>query len=261
VSGYVLADRQRALQVLLNLLANGVKYNRPGGSVTVGCNADGVGRVAIAVRDTGHGIAPEDLERLFVPFERLGLEGGTIEGVGLGLTLAQRLMEAMDGTIAVTSAVGDGSTFTVGLPRAEDPLAALEETATSLPAAAGGTATVLYIEDNLANLQLVKRALARQPGLTVLEATHGEAGLEAARTSRPDLILLDLHLPDLSGEELLEALAAHPETKNIPVVIVSAAASKGRVQRLRQRGAREYLTKPIDIAELLAVVNTTLGGR
>jgi CheY-like chemotaxis protein len=261
VGGYVLADRQRALQVLLNLLANGVKYNRPGGSVTVGCSEDGAGRVAIAVRDTGHGIAAEDLERLFVPFERLGLEGGTIEGAGLGLTLAQRLVEAMEGTIAVTSDVGEGSTFTVELPRADDPLAALEETGPGLPAAAGRTATVLYIEDNLANLQLVKRALARQPGLTVLEATHGEAGLEIARTSRPDLVLLDLHLPDVSGEEVLEALAADPETCDIPVVIVSAAASKGRVQRLRQRGAREYLTKPIDIAELLAVVNATLGGR
>ena len=260
VGGYVLADRQRALQVLLNLLANGVKYNRPGGSVTVGCSEDGAGRVAIAVRDTGHGIATEDLERLFVPFERLGLEGGTIEGAGLGLTLAQRLVEAMDGTIALTSAVGEGSTFTVELPRADDPLAALDVAAPGLPAAAGRTATVLYIEDNLANLQLVKRALARQPGLTVLEATHGEAGLEIARARRPDLVLLDLHLPDVSGEEVLEALAAAPETSDIPVVIVSAAASKGRVQRLRQRGAREYLTKPIDIAELLAVVNATLGG-
>jgi PAS domain S-box-containing protein len=256
--GYVFADRQRALQVLLNLLANGVKYNRRGGTVTVACTSAGSGPVAIAVSDTGDGIAPEDLDRLFVPFERLGLEAGAIEGAGLGLTLAQRLVDAMGGTLSVASAVGVGSTFTVELPRADDPLAALEATTAQRPAQTGRTATILYIEDNLANLQLVKRALARQPGLTVLEATRGEVGLEVARTSRPDLVLLDLHLPDMPGEDVLEALSSGPDTAEIPVVVVSAAASKGRVRRLRQRGASEYLTKPIDIAELVSVVNATL---
>ena len=161
--GWVFADRQRALQVLLNLLMNGIKYNRRGGSVTVGCSRSG-NRVAITVRDTGHGIAPEDFERLFLPFERLGLEGGTIEGAGLGLALARRLVEAMGGTISVTSAAEVGTTFTVELPGADDPLAALDASPSDPSAQAGHAATILYIEDNLANLELVRRTLARQPG-------------------------------------------------------------------------------------------------
>jgi PAS domain S-box-containing protein len=260
VDGYLLADRQRVLQVLLNLLANAAKYNRSGGSVVVGCREDGA-RVAISVTDNGHGIALEDVERLFVPFDRLGLEAGAIEGAGLGLALARRLVEAMDGTISVASTIGVGSTFIVELPRADDPLAALAAAEGAPAPAARHTATILYIEDNLANLQLVERVLARQPGLTMLKATDGARGLELARERRPDLVLLDLHLPDTTGEEVLDELKASPDTAGIPVVVVSAAASKGRVQRLRQRGAREYLTKPIDIVELLTVVDATLGAR
>ena len=258
--GWVFADRQRALQVLLNLLMNGVKYNRRGGSVTVGCSRSG-NRVAITVRDTGHGIAPEDLERLFLPFERLGLEGGTIEGAGLGLALARRLVEAMGGTISVTSAAEVGTTFTVELPGADDPLAALDASPSDPSAQAGPAATILYIEDNLANLELVRRTLARQPGLTVLEATHGRVGLDLARDRRPDVVLLDLHLPDITGEEVLDELRSRPETADVPVIVVSAEASKGRVQRLRQRGAHDYLTKPIDVVQLLGVVNATLAAR
>jgi CheY-like chemotaxis protein len=211
------------------------------------------------VRDTGQGIAPDDLERLFLPFERLGLEGGTIEGAGLGLALARRLVEAMGGRIRVASKMGVGSTFTVVLPRAEDPLAALDAVPAERSARGAREATILYIEDNLPNLQLVERALARQPGWEVLTATQGRLGLELARDRRPDLVLLDLHLPDISGEDVLADLTASPETAAIPVVVVSAAASKGRVQRLRQRGAHDYLTKPIDLAELLEVINAALG--
>ena len=257
---YVLADRHRLLQVLLNLLANAVKYNRRGGRVEVGFAGAGGDSVAIAVRDTGHGIAPDDLERLFAPFERLGLDGGTVEGAGLGLTLAQRLVEAMDGTLAVESTPGVGSTFTIELPVAVDPLAALE-TVTSAPALANARATIVYIEDNVANRQLVERALGRQPNLEVLTATEGQEGLELVRRSRPDLVLLDLHLPDISGEEILDELAAQADTAAIPVVVVSAAASKGRVQRLYEGGARAYLTKPIDLAELFEVVRAVLAER
>jgi PAS domain S-box-containing protein len=259
LGGYLLADRQRVLQVLLNLLANALKYNRQGGSVEVTPSRKGDTRVEIAVQDTGPGIASENLERLFLPFERLGLEGGPIEGAGLGLALTQRLIEAMGGRIAVTSTTGVGSTFTIELPRAEDPLA--ETDPAEQPVRQARAATILYIEDNLANLQLVERALTRQPGFNVLTATQGRLGLVLARDRQPDLILLDLHLPDTTGEEVLEELTSTPETAAIPVIVVSAAASKGRVQRLRQRGAHHYLTKPIDLAELLEVVSNAVGTR
>jgi PAS domain S-box-containing protein len=259
-STFVQADRQRLLQVLLNLLANAVKYNRPEGSVDVQARTDG-DRVSIGVRDTGQGVAPQDLARLFEPFERLGLQGGTIEGVGLGLALAQRLVEAMNGTLSAASTLGVGSSFTIELPRAVDPLDALETDADWRELAESPAATIVYIEDNLANLQLVERALARQPHLRLLTATEGLPGLKLVRESRPDLVLLDLHLPDVTGEDILERLASHPETASIPVVIVSAAASKGRVQRLRDGGARAYLTKPIDLAALYDVVHTVLDER
>jgi PAS domain S-box-containing protein len=259
--GYVLADRQRSLQVLLNLLANAVKYNRPDGSVEVKSSRGEGERVNISVRDSGRGIAPEDLERLFVPFERLGVDGATIEGAGLGLALAQRLVEAMGGTLSVSSTVGVGSTFTTALPRADDPFEALEVVPRQRAQQPPYAATILYIEDNLANLQLVERMLARQPGLTLLTARQGQLGLELARNRRPDLVLLDLHLPDITGEQVLAELTSTPETAAIPVIVVSAAASKGRVQRLRQRGAHDYLTKPIDLAELLEVVSSAVGVR
>jgi CheY-like chemotaxis protein/anti-sigma regulatory factor (Ser/Thr protein kinase) len=256
----VLADRQRVLQVLLNLLANAAKYNRRGGTVDVVCSR-AAERVAIAVRDTGDGIEADDLERLFAPFERLGHDQGSVEGVGLGLTLVQRLVDAMGGTISVASTPGAGSTFTVELPRAEDPLAALAGGDGGPGPPEAQAATVLYIEDNLANLELVERALARRPALTILTATQGRLGLELARERRPDVILLDLHLPDVDGEDVLDELASSSETGDIPVVIVSAAASKGRVQRLRERGAYDYLTKPIDLKELIEVIHAALGDR
>jgi PAS domain S-box-containing protein len=259
LDGYVLADRQRVLQVLLNLLGNAVKYNRRGGSVDVECRRVEGGRVAFAVHDTGSGIAREDLERLFTPFERLGLDGGPIEGAGLGLALAKHLVDAMDGTIDVTSTPGEGSTFTVELPASTDPLLAVEAAGGDGELPEARAATIVYIEDNVANLRLVERALARQPNLTVLTATRGRPGLELVRECRPDLVLLDLHLPDASGEEILDELTAGRDTSSIPVVIVSAAASKGRVQGLRARGARDYLTKPIDLKQLLSVVDAVLG--
>jgi len=244
----------------LNLLANAVKYNRPGGSVDVRAEASG-DRISIAVRDTGRGVADQDLEQLFEPFERLGLEGGAIEGVGLGLALAQRLVRAMQGTLSAASTLGVGSTFSIDLPRATDPLGALETDNGAPELAEAPPATIVYVEDNAANLQLVERALARQPNLRLLTAMDGRHGIELVLDARPDLVLLDLHLPDVSGEEVLDELASRPETARIPVVVVSAAASKGRVQRLQERGARAYLTKPIDLAELYEVVHGVLAER
>ena len=260
--GYVTADRQRLQQVVLNLLSNAIKYNRERGSVHVSCEDGPQGWVRILVTDTGVGIAPEMMSRLFRPFERLGAEQTTVEGTGLGLALSQRLVEVMGGTLSVKSTVGEGTTFTVELRRAEAPPVRDEH-------ASGGDADqarppgirgkVLYIEDNLSNLRLLERILARRPSLTLLSAMQGRRGLELARDHRPDLIILDLHLPDLSGSEVLARLSADPTTKHIPVVILSADATPGRITRLLEQGACAYLTKPLDVKQLLGVIDDALG--
>jgi DNA-binding response OmpR family regulator/two-component sensor histidine kinase len=254
---YVLADRQRLQQVLLNLLSNAVKYNRSGGRVTVAVEEMPEEWLAVRVIDTGPGIAPDKLDRLFTPFERLGAEGTAVEGTGLGLALSKHLVEAMGGTLRVESRFGEGSTFVVALPSAEAPTAALDEAHARLslgPEPSGGRLVVLAIEDNLSNLQLVERIFARRPETKVLSAPQGRLGLELAREHRPDLILLDLHLPDLPGEEVLERLRAEPLTRAIPVVVLSADATPGQIARLLASGARAYLTKPLDIRRLLEVV-------
>jgi len=257
---HVLADRQRLQQVLLNLLSNAIKYNRPRGTVTVACERVAEGRVRIAVTDTGEGIAADKLERLFVPFDRLGAEATSVEGTGLGLALSKPLVEAMRGTLRVQSVPGTGSTFAVELavvpaPRAED-----GAVAAARPAAAARPRTILYIEDNLSNLRLVESILSRRPGLTVLSAMQGRVGLDLARDHRPDLILLDRHLPDVSGEEVFRLLRDDPRTRAIPVVILSADALVSGMRQLLDAGVRAYLTKPLDVRQLLAVIDESLEG-
>ena len=256
---HVLADRQRLKQVLLNLLSNAVKYNRPGGAVQIeciGCDGD-VAQIAVA--DTGIGIAPEDHGRLFAAFERLGAETTDVEGTGLGLTLTKRLVEAMNGSIGVDSAVGRGTTFWVQLPVVKAPgvLAAGASAATPiaglrprLPAR-----TVLYIEDNPSNIRLAEAILDKRPEVTLLVATQGGLGLELAREHRPAIVLLDLNLPDMSGEQVLRRLRSDPRTAHTTVVILSADATPVQIARLRGAGADDYLTKPFEIERFLAVVD------
>jgi PAS domain S-box-containing protein len=256
------ADRQRLTQVLLNLLSNAVKYN-PGGSVTVACEVDGE-RVRIAVRDTGQGIAPEKMDQLFVPFARLGAEDSGVEGTGLGLALSRPLIEAMGGTIMAESVVGEGSTFTVDLPLAQAPSAPAEpapHTTLDAPAARDGAslAKVLYVEDNVANLSLIEAILSGRPEITLLSALQGGLGVDLAAEHRPDLILLDLHLPDLPGEEVLRRLRDDPRTREIPVIVISADATPATVKRLLESGARAYLTKPLDIDEFTEAIDEVLG--
>lgn len=261
VERYVTADRQRLQQVLLNLLSNAVKYNRQGGAVRVGCEDGPSGRLRLTVADTGGGIAPEMMNRLFRPFDRLGAEQTAIEGTGLGLALSQRLVEAMGGTLTAKSTVGEGTTFTVELLVAADPSVpdqaalAVETHKHEAPDIRG---TVLYIEDNLSNLRLLERITARRSGVTLLSAMQGSRGLELARDHRPHLIILDLHLPDMPGADVLARLRADPMTKAIPVVILSADATPGRMSRLLEQGARAYLTKPLDVRELLSLIDDTL---
>ena len=253
-SCYVFADRQRTKQVMLNLLSNAVKYNRPRGSIAITCRRSTDTRISISIADTGYGIAAERLGLLFVPFERLGVEGTGVEGTGIGLALSKRLAEAMGGTVTATSVLGQGSTFTVELPRVEGPVERYERlNGDRAPAAASASDTrrVLHIEDNLSNLKLIEKIFEQRPEVEVVAAMHGSLGLELAREHRPSLILLDLHLPDINGEEVLQRLREDPVTAPIPVVIVSADATPGQVQRLLASGATAYITKPIDVRELL----------
>jgi PAS domain S-box-containing protein len=258
---YVLADRQRIKQVLLNLLSNAVKYNQPGGTVTLSSGEAPDGRVRISVGDTGHGISPEKMAQLFVPFERLGAEQTGVEGTGLGLALSKRLVEAMGGALGVRSVVGQGSTFWVDLAPATDPGEQARQTAPRAELAAfPRTRVLLYVEDNLSNLELIKRLLAPHPDVRLIPAMQGRLGLELARQHRPDLILLDVQLPDIDGGEVLWRLRADPETREIPIVVLSADATPAQVDRMRAAGARAYLTKPFDIKRLVELLNEILQG-
>jgi len=261
---HVLGDRQRLKQVLLNLLSNAVKYNREGGSVRLDCEPVPEGRLRIKVTDTGLGIPPEAIGRLFVPFERVASQPSAIEGTGLGLPLSKRLAEAMGGNLEVSTTVGQGSSFWIELPLAEAPVQQAERQLDGGPAPVpaaeqadrtGPDLTVLYIEDNLSNLQLVERVLGHRPGVRLISAMRPQLGLDLAGQHHPDLILLDLHLPDMPGEAVLRRLWSSPATADIPVAILSADARPALIERLLGEGVRGFLTKPLDVKELLGLVD------
>ena len=259
---HVLADRQRFKQVLLNLLNNAVKYTPASGSVTVSYAANGNEKLRIRVRDTGPGIAKEKLTRLFTPFDRLGAEQSNVEGTGLGLVLSQRLMHAMGGSIGVENADGQGSIFWVELPRTKSPLEQTRSVSTTKAKRPRrgdtGKRKLLYIEDNLSNLTLIEEILDERPDIELLSAMQGQVGLDLARQHSPDLILLDLHLPDLPGWKVLSALKTSATTSDIPVVVVSADATTSQIERLMKAGALNYLTKPLDVAEFFRVLDETV---
>jgi signal transduction histidine kinase/ActR/RegA family two-component response regulator len=259
---HVQADRQRLKQVILNLLSNAVKYNRTGGSVTIGSRRVEGGRIRVFVSDTGPGIPLDQQALLFVPFERLGAAETSVEGTGIGLTLSRRLAEAMGGALDLESVPGRGSTFWIELPLAEDPVASYQRHPAPAPSstAPAGEVThqLLYVEDNLSNLRLIERILETRPELSLVSAMQGRIGLELACEHQPAAILLDLHLPDTSGEDVLRELRADARTAPIPVVMVTADATPGQAQRLLALGARAVLTKPIDVQELLSVLDDVL---
>jgi PAS domain S-box-containing protein len=248
---FVMADRQRLVQVLLNLISNAIKYNRTGGRVRLTCSGDADrNRISVRVEDTGRGIAVERRDQLFTPFARLGAEQTEVEGTGLGLALSQRLTEAMGGTLSLESSGPGGSVFRLDLVAAADPVGRLEEAQPAVPVVAEvdhSPATLLYIEDNLANLSLVESILASRPKWRTIPALQGQLGVELAREHRPDLILLDLHLPDITGDEVLRRLRADERTAHIPIVVISADATRDSRTRLEGAGADGYLTKPLDL--------------
>ena len=265
-SFYVHADRQRLKQVLLNVLSNAVKYNREGGFVTLSCMRASDNRVGISVTDTGAGIRQQDIPRLFSPFDRLGAENTSVDGTGLGLALSKRLAQAMGGDIRADSVPGEGSTFTIELTLTEGPLERLESASTGVPSREGSaeserSSTILYVEDNLSNLRLIERVLSREERTRLIPAMQGRLGLELAHQHHPDLILLDLHLPDMAGDEVLRHIRQDPELAAVPVIVISADATPGRIQKVLALGATRYLTKPLDIEQFLHVLEENLNER
>jgi len=258
---HVLADRQRLKQVLLNVVSNAIKYNREAGEVTIACEECSGEKMRIRVSDTGMGIAAEDLKKLFSPFERLKMTH-TVEGTGLGLALSKQLIEAMRGSIRIESTAGVGTTCWIEMPIVESPMRQLaltpDDEVVSSREAFAKDLTVLYVEDNLANLQLIEHILVRHSQVKLISSMQGRLGIDLARQHRPDLILLDLHLPDMNGREVLRRLRENPQTDGIPVVILSADANPSQVDRLLLAGATRYLTKPIVVKEFLATLDEIL---
>jgi CheY-like chemotaxis protein len=258
---YVMTDRERCRHVLLNLLSNAVKYNHNGGEVEVRCARVTEETLRVAVRDSGPGIDQARQQRLFDPFERLGAETTGVEGTGLGLALTKQLVQRLGGAIGVETAPGQGATFWIHLPVAERPAGSHPAATRPQTLTKTGDRTLLLVEDNLANLKVVEAMLRRRPGIAVLPAMQGGLAIELAHEHQPEVIVLDLHLPDLPGREVLHRLRADPRTRDIPVVIASADATPGRVRQLREEGAFAYVTKPLDLQQFLDVVDAALAER
>lgn len=259
----VLADRTRVKQVLLNLLSNAIKYNQTGGSVVVDCCIPATpGFVRVTVTDTGAGLPPEKLAQLFEPFNRLGQGGNAEDGTGIGLVVSKRLVELMEGVIGVESTVGTGSIFWVELvSTAPLALPLRAETGSVIPMLTpDGTRmrTLLYVEDNPANLKLVERLVGRRQDLRLLSAIDGSRGVELARSCRPDVILMDINLPGISGTEALKILREDSATAHIPVLALSANAMPRDIERGLNAGFFRYLTKPIKVGEFMDALNVAL---
>jgi signal transduction histidine kinase/AmiR/NasT family two-component response regulator len=260
---FVEADRTRVKQVLINLLFNAVKYNKPGGAVVVECALSPPASIRISVRDTGAGLAPEQLAQLFQPFNRLGKEAGAEEGTGIGLVMTKRLVELMGGTIGADSTVGQGSVFWIELSLTSAPQLAVREAeraALAGPQAANGAPrrTLLYVEDNPANLELVEQLIARRPDLRMLSAADGNLGIEFARAYQPDVVLMDINLPGISGIEALKILRADPATAHIPIIALSANAVPRDIAKGLEAGFFNYLTKPIKVNQFMEALDVAL---
>jgi len=260
---FVEADRTRVKQVLINLLFNAIKYNRPGGSVVVDCELMPPRSIRLRVRDTGAGLTPEQLAQLFQPFNRLGKEASAEEGTGIGLVMTKRLVELMGGTIGAESTVGSGSVFWIELGLTTAPAFAVQEAeraALAGPRLADGAArrTLLYVEDNPANLELVEQLILRRPDMRMLSAADGNLGIEFARAYLPDVILMDINLPGISGIEALRILRADPSTAHIPIIALSANALPRDIAKGLEAGFFNYLTKPIKVSQFMDALDLAL---
>ncbi len=261
---YVMADRTRLKQVMINVLFNAIKYNQVGGHVTVKCTLTPDNAVRISVRDTGRGLAPDKLAQLFQPFNRLGQEQGAEEGTGIGLVVTQRLVQLMGGDIGADSTLGVGSEFWVSLPLTTapqldtppgDPVLA---PAAQTPIALDSLRTLLYVEDNPANLELVEQVIARRADLRLLSAADASLGIEFARLYQPAVVLMDLNLPGLNGTDAMRILRADPSTAHIPIIALSANAVPRDIQKGMDAGFFDYVTKPFKVQQLLAALDAAL---
>ncbi len=260
---FVIGDRIRVKQILINLIYNAVKYNKPEGLVSVECALVPPNSIRIGVRDTGAGLTPEQLAQLFQPFSRLGGKTGTDEGTGIGLVVAKQLVELMGGSIGADSVIGVGSVFWTELPLTAAPPSAVSEAEQAVPVQppildGSPRNTVLYVEDNAANLNLVDELIKRRPDLRLLTATDGNLGIELARTCAPDVILMDINLPGMNGLQAMRILRADPSTKHIPVIAVSAFAMPVEIERALEAGFFSYLTKPINLNEFMVALNVAI---
>jgi signal transduction histidine kinase/ActR/RegA family two-component response regulator len=260
---YVHADRTRVKQVLINLLSNAIKYNREQGTVEVKCTTTSPERIRISFKDTGAGLPPEKLTQLFQPFNRLGQESRAGEGTGIGLVMSKRVVELMEGAIGVESTVGVGSVFWIELLLTTAPtfLVASSESTTAIQAripTAARLRTLLYVEDNPANLTLVEQLIARRSDIRLLTAVNGTLGIEIARASQPEVILMDINLPGISGIEALKILREDPATAHIPVVALSANAMQRDTKKGMEAGFFYYLTKPIKVNEFMDALDGAL---
>jgi len=262
----VRADRTRLRQVLLNLLSNAIKYNREGGTVRIDLKREADNRLRILVSDSGAGISARHMKDLFQPFNRLGAEGGSIEGTGIGLTITRRIVEMMGGTVEALSEVGIGSTFWIELPleSAGESAHALQDAsktdAQALPGEEAEKYTVLYIEDNPANIKLVAQLLGRRKHIHLLTAHTPELGLELATERLPELILLDINMPGMDGYEVLKIIKAEERLKSIPVVAVTANAMSRDIERGMAAGFADYLTKPLNVVRFFETLDRCLEG-
>lgn len=259
---FVKADRTRVKQVLINLLSNAIKYNSVGGSVTVTCEERVPGRIRISVEDTGSGLAPEQIEQLFQPFNRLGQEANAEEGTGIGLVMTKRLVELMGGAIGLDSVVGQGCVFWVEMDltttRVQDVSEVSDEPTKTYRQTNAAQHLLLYVEDNPANLMLVEDLIARRPDIKLITARDGLEGVALARSALPDMILMDINLPGISGITALLILAKDPSTKHIPIVALSANAMPRDIAKGLEAGFFRYLTKPIKVNEFMDTLDLTL---
>jgi CheY-like chemotaxis protein len=262
-SPMVVADRTRLIQILINYGSNAVKYGKPGGSAVFSMTAEEDGHLRVSVADDGIGVPGDKQDKLFQPFQRAGQETGPIQGTGIGLAITKRLAELMRARVGFESSAGVGSTFWIDLPLYAEPivvsstLRAKDDNGTSR-SVRGRRHTIAYIEDNPSNIAFMQDLIEELDGVTLLTIPTAEVGIEVVRDQRPDVVIMDINLPGMSGYEATQKLAEWPETKHIPVIALTAAAMTGDRNRYADAGFYRYFTKPVNVAELLATLEQLL---